>query len=225
MATAAQVSEFRQANQSLTVLAQAQLRDFLSSVRLDSDPVVIRNALLEFFPELVSAYGDTAALLAADFYDALRDAPVSAASFRAAMSRPVDVEKAQGSVRWAVGSLFADEPDVPGFVAALSGATQRLVLQPGRDTVWSNAGRDPVRTAYARIPVGATCAFCTMVASRGFVYASQAAAGQSNKWHDDCDCVIVPGRGEGDYPEGYDLSVYKRLYREGAGVGRDEPAE
>jgi hypothetical protein len=191
---------------------------------LESDPVAVREALLVFFPELVAAYGDTAALLAADFYDSLRDAPVSAASFNAVLARPVDEDQARGSVRWAVGSLFGDEPDASAFVAAISGSAQRLILQPGRDTVWSNASRDPVRTAFARIPVGVTCRFCTTIASRGFVYSTSRAAGESNKWHDECDCVIVPGRGAADYPEGHDLSRYVRLYESGSGIGRDLPA-
>lgn len=199
MASDSQVAEFRRANQDLTLLAQSQLRDFLSSFRLDGDPVRVRNALLAFFPELVTTYGDVSALLAADFYDMVRDVPPSAASFRAAYSAPVDARAAEGSVRWAVGPLFPGSepvyefdpmtgaelqvgtrllparPDM--FLEQILGATQRLVSERGRGTIFSSAAADPIRTGVARVPQGlSTCAFCIMLASRGAVYQSEVSA-------------------------------------------------
>ena len=155
------------------MLAQAQLRDFLSNVRLESDPVRVRNALLAFFPEMVTAYGDAAALLGADWYDMLRDAPPSVARFEAVMARPAPAEQAESAVRWAVGPLFAPEQDSIITVDRLFGSTQRLVLQPGRETVFESAAADSYRTGVARVPQGVTCAFCTMLASRGPVYRSE----------------------------------------------------
>lgn len=223
MATAAQVAEFRRANQDLTVLAQAQLQDFLSSFRLDGDPVRVRNALLAFFPELVTTFGDVSALLAADFYDMLRDVPPSAASFKAAFAQPVDPGKAQGAARWAVGALFAE--DAPLFTSQILGATQRLVAQRGRDTIFDNAGRDPVRTSVARIPSGTdTCTFCIMLASRGAVYTDLVSAGEMNDYHDNCDCVPTVIRSKRDYPEGHDLAKFTDLYTSGLGTGRYAPA-
>lgn len=223
MATASQVAEFRQANQDLTLLAQSQLRDFLSNFRLDGDPVRVRNALLAFFPELVTTYGDVSALLAADFYDMLRDVPPSAASFRAAFAQPVDPGKAQGATRWAVGALF--DEDVTLFQSQLLGATQRLVSQRGRDTIFDNAGRDPVRTSVARIPSGTdTCTFCIMLASRGAVYTDLVAAGEMNDFHDNCDCVPSIIRSKRDWPEGHDLAKFTDLYTSGLGTGRYAPA-
>lgn len=220
------MAEYRAANQSLVLLAQRDLGDFWAALNLSGDPTRVRDALLDFFPELVAAYGDTAALLGADWYDALRDAPPSVASFTAVMARPVDAERAQGAARWALGPLFTGDPDPAGAFSLLSGSMQRLVMQPGRDTVFDSASGDPAGVRFARIPSGATtCRFCTMIASRGFVYATAESAGLSNRWHDKCDCVITPGRGPDDYPEGFDLESYQRLYREGSGVGRDIPTD
>lgn len=205
-------------------MAQAQLRDFLSSFRLDGDPVRVRNALLQFFPELVTTYGDVSALLAADFYDMLRDVPPSAASFQAAFAAPVDPAKAEGATRWAVGALFAE--DVPLFTSQILGSTQRLVSQRGRDTIFDNAGRDPVRTSVARVPSGAdTCMFCIMLASRGAVYTDLVSAGQMNDFHDNCDCVPTVMRSARDYPEGYDPAMFTELYTSGSGTGRYAPAD
>lgn len=154
------------------MLAQSQLQDFLSNFRLDGDPVRVRNALLVFFPELVTTYGDVSALLAADFYDMLRDVPPSASSFRAAFAAPIDSGKAQGSVRWAVGPLFDEDAEL--FTSQILGATQRLVTQRGRDSMYGSAFADPVATGIARVPSGTdTCEFCIMLASRGPVYRSE----------------------------------------------------
>lgn len=203
-------------------MAQSQLRDFLSSFRLDGDPVRVRNALLQFFPELVTTYGDVSALLASDFYDMLRDVPPSAASFRAAYAAPVDPGKAQGATRWAVGALFAE--DAPLFTSQILGATQRLVSQRGRDTIFDNAARDPVRTAVARIPSGTdTCTFCIMLASRGAAYTDLVSAGEMNDFHDNCDCVPTVIRSKRDFPEGHDLAKFTDLYTSGIGVGKYAP--
>lgn len=203
-------------------LARNDLTTFWAALNVQGSPILVRDALLDFFPELILAYGDAAALLAADFYDELRDVPASAARFRAVLAASPGSAQARASARWGLGALFAAEPDPQQALRNLSGATQRLVLQAGRDTVFSAANRDPVPTGFARIPVGVTCKFCTMVASRGFVYGSAAKAGESNTWHDDCDCVIVPGRSSGDLPEGYDLQELERLYVTDSGIGRDE---
>lgn len=226
MATAAQVAEFRQANQALVSLAQRDLSEFWSALNLSSDPVRIREELLGFFPDLMQGYGDTAAVLGADWYDLLRDVPPSAKSFQAVLASSADAEQAQSTVRWAVGPLFEStetiwETDprtglevatgtrvVPAnpdaALSRLFGATQRLVLQPGRDSIWDSAAADPVRTGVARVPSGVTtCKFCVMLASRGPVYRSQVNA------------EVVVGRGSNR--TGYDATG-KRL-RGGIGGG------
>ena len=223
MATSAQVEEFREANRALVALALRDLTDFWSALDTSRNPERVRDLLLQFFPDLVQSYGSTAAVLGADWYDMLRDVPPSAASFRAALAGPANTEQAVASARWGIGPLFQTEPDPAGALAALMGATQRLVLQPGRDTVWAASRRDPVSTSFARMPSGpTTCRWCVMLASRGFDYSSDVAAGEGRKFHDRCDCVIVPGRSRDDLPEDYDLDEYKRLYADHSGVGRDE---
>ena len=218
MATSQQVQEFRRNNTALVALAENDLADFWSALRLDGDPVLVRNAMLDFYPELVTAYGDAAALLAADFYDATRNVPPSAARFTAVLSQPVVTDQSQAAARWGVGPLFQSAPLPADAFSRLSGALQRLVLQPGRSTQIDSALRDPQRMGFARVPVGATCPFCTMLASRGFVYANERAAGESNKWHNRCDCVIVSGRSLSDLPDDYDVDEYLRRYQASEGI-------
>lgn len=68
---------------------------------------------------------------------------------------------------------------------------------------------------FARVPNGRhTCAFCFMLASRGFVYWTRASAGEFNHYHSNCRCTIVPGDPDADpneQVEGYKPSeLYSR---------------
>lgn len=218
------MSAFRQNNQALVELARRDLTTFWAALNVQGSPILVRDALLDFFPELIAAYGDAAALLAADFYDELRDVPPSATRFAATLAAPPDSAQATAAARWGLGPLFVADPDPVQALLNLSGVTQRLVLQSGRDTVSAASFRDPVRTGYARVPTGAqTCRFCVMLASRGAIYADAASAGEGNKYHGDCDCVPTPIRSLADYPEGHSVKDFERLYVAGSGVGRDLP--
>ncbi len=63
------------------------------------------------------------------------------------------------------------------------------------ETVISNARRDRKSgVRFARVPMGSeTCDFCTMLASRGFVYHSDKTAGEFDHFHASCRCKVVPG--------------------------------
>jgi len=206
------------------LLAQRDLTDFWSSLDLSSDPRRIRDELLFLFPDVLQAYGDTAAVLGADWYDLLRDVPASADSFRAVVSAPVGAGQARSSAQWAIGPLFEENADLA--LSQLLGSAQRLVLKPGRDSFATSAGRDPVRTAWARVPSGpTTCRWCVMLAARGADYSDAVSAGDMNEFHDNCDCVQVPIRSRSDWPEGHSVDFYARLYADHSGVGRDIPDE
>ena len=59
------------------------------------------------------------------------------------------------------------------------------------------------------------CGFCIVMASRGFVYTSQAAAGDNlgpyNRYHDHCTCKAIPGF-DGMQLDGYDDAGYLKQY-------------
>lgn len=66
--------------------------------------------------------------------------------------------------------------------------------------------------AYARVPTGAeTCAYCLMLASRGFAYRSAESAGHAD--HRGCNCMIVAGH-KGDTVEGVDQDALYRCWRD-----------
>ena len=72
---------------------------------------------------------------------------------------------------------------------------------------------DPTKPRWARVPRGAkTCAFCLMLASRGFAYLSEDAAGRQMQYHADCDCDIVPSWGSAKLKD-YDPDKYYEMYQ------------
>ena len=71
----------------------------------------------------------------------------------------------------------------------------------------------PTKPKWARVPKGSrTCAFCAMLASRGYAYTSEeAAGGKGNTYHTDCHCQPMPNWGK-QALTGYDEAAYKDEY-------------
>jgi hypothetical protein len=72
---------------------------------------------------------------------------------------------------------------------ALSGASARLVLKGGRDTITTAAINDPLAQGWERIIEPGACGFCAMLAGRGGVYSAK---GVNFRAHDNCHCVARP---------------------------------
>lgn len=191
MATAAQVQEFRKQSESLVLLARRDLAGFWASLDLYRDPFSVRDAVTELMPELIGAYGSTEALLAADFYDMLRDVPPSAASFQALLADPPSSpEQFHGTASWGIAPLLGDEPDADGALKRLSGAVTRLVMQPNRETIVRSVAKDKQAAGWQRSTRSGSCRFCQMLAGReGAVYKRETALVAA---HDRCKCVAVP---------------------------------
>ena len=122
----------------------------------------------------------------------------------------IDTGAMQEKVRYYAGYLAGDEPDQASF--------ERMVSQLGgyytRRSAYSNTTRNCEKNdvRYARVPGGGeTCAFCMMLAGRGFVYHSEALAYGRHGVHAHCDCVVMPGRKGRTAIEGYDPDVCERL--------------
>lgn len=208
MASRARVEEFRSLNTDLVTLAQRDLAGLVAQLDL-TDKAAARVALTEYMDALVLTYGRPAALVAAQYYDDLREAsPNATGAYRATLADAPASAKVEGTVRWAVG-----EPDV---LAALSPALQRFILQYGRNTIALNSARDTAAGKWARVPSGrVTCKFCLMLASRGPVYRTAESAGRAMKYHDGCDCTPVQIWDGDDLPGGYDPDELYARYERG----------
>src|SRR5699024_3072667 len=200
----------------LVSLAVSDLNQFWRGLDLSS-PEAARDALLEFVPALTDKYGDFAAVVASDWYEEVRAAAGVTGRLTPELVRTVRREVVEGSVKYAAGGLFTDTPD--RTLAIISGAVDRYVKSPARETIRVNAARDGAR--YARVPAGATtCAFCTMMSSRGFVYhdehraQNQGRGQEQDRYHDDCDCQIVPDWSDNPVLEGYDPDGMYEQYKD-----------
>ncbi len=70
---------------------------------------------------------------------------------------------------------------------------------------------------WARIPQGdKTCAFCMVLASHSFYYRSEETAGggaSRDRFHNDCDCLVIPSWSAHCSVAGYDPEMYKDMYK------------
>lgn len=191
--------------------AQTELASAMKAVR-KFDPEVARNAIIEVFGELTAKHGDVAASAAAELYEGLRQQAFPSSSFRTLLAPSVSFEQAEATVRYAAEHLFNGDPDK--MLDLLNGNLQRYVENAGRDTIRLNAGRDPHRPRWARVPAGGkTCAWCLTLASRGWVYSSATSGGgEGNEFHNDDRCMVVPGWGDSPQLPGYDPATLEAKY-------------
>lgn len=169
MATLAAVDELSGLLNEIDMIAQRDLVLLWRAVH-QRDPEFIREALVQGVPEVVAVHSQIAADLTAQWYDDLD----TTSAFQALPAAPPEPERVAGTAEWAANALFRPGAATP--LDLLSGAVQRLVFNTSRETVTANAGRERVR--WARITRGdaKVCEWCMMLASRGYVYGSEAQA-------------------------------------------------
>lgn len=181
-------SEQRQAVADLTDLCRGDLRDLWRS--LDGLPAdQVRDALMDVLPALGGEYGDAAATLAADYFEAAREAAGASGSFSAVLDEPPNGARWRALARWGVDPLFAEVPDHQAALARVAGGLQRSVADQHRLTIVKSSIADPQAKGWRRVGVGETCGFCRMLLDRGHVYTEATATFRS---HDHCNCVASP---------------------------------
>lgn len=123
-------------------------------------------------------------------------------------------------VRGIVSNSINTSNDVP--VRELWGFVHKNLRSGGRDMIVRASERHGKR--FARVPRGKTCAWCTMIASQGFVYYSQETAGRMTKFHDHCDCDIIP-ESQADLVKamGFDFDEARKQYQAAEKARRADP--
>lgn len=106
---------------------------------------------------------------------------------------------------------------VERFTAYVDKSLRKLLAHSPDKSASRSRTRSGSQVRFARVPVGPTCAFCILLASQGFVYLSERSAkyvGDSfRKFHDDCDCSILPEPASGNI-QGYNYLEYRARYYE-----------
>ncbi|WP_296245173.1 hypothetical protein [uncultured Rothia sp.] len=199
--------------QALSAEAQEIISTALAATPETADPAQIRDELIAIMQAVAERYGSAAAAASADWYEALRELETSLADYRVQLAPAISPVVVESKVRAVAGPLWV-EGGTEQVGTALTGMVDRIVKAAGRDTITLAAEQDPARPRFARIPSGTeTCAFCRMLASRGFDYSSMKAAGADRKFHAHCDCMIVPSWGtKSPRIEGYNPAAdYRRF--------------
>lgn len=180
-----------------------------------SDVATVRESAISAIEEAIGAQGEVAQALAAQLYDAIcmaegiRTNP--AQIFDDAIDRDLMVEKVHYYARDLVMGARAK------FDKECADLAEFYVRRCAYENTVRNCGANNVR--YARIPTGdETCGFCFMLASRGFVYHSEAAARGTHGVHRNCDCIVMPGAKGKTEIEGYDW----RAMQDRWGILQDE---
>ena len=173
---------------------------------------------------VVAQYARTSTALAAEFYDAQREAAGVPGPFTVPVADPPPEEQTTASLRWATKDLWPREPEeaTPAQLEPMDvrlaqaqkkaeRVAQKLVADTGRGTVREAVRQDRQAVAWARAAALGACYFCKVLATRGAVYEQDTADFRA---HDGCHCGVVPVfRGQR-----FELSPHarewERIYRE-----------
>ena len=163
-------------------------------------------AMIAYAYALTTRYGEAAASLACEMYDAV----AAAQGVAAAPAEPAAIATYAETARAVMGTLKNQRNTVPATVG-------RLVKQAGADTTLQNAARDGAQFAW--VPHGDTCAFCIMLASNGWQRMSKKAirGGHAEHIHANCDCEYSIRFSSSGGVEGYDPAKYLELYENAEG--------
>lgn len=173
---------------------------------------------------VIAVYARTSAALAADFYDAQREAAGISGSFTVPVADPPPPEQTDASLRWATKDLWPRKPDeaTPAQRQPMNvrldqaekkaeQVAQKLVTDTGRGTVREAVRQDRQATAWARSAARGACAFCKMLAARGAVYEKDTSDFRA---HDGCHCGVIPVfKGQRFEPSPH-AREWERIYRE-----------
>lgn len=199
--------------------ARARLADALASIDWTLDVAQVREAVVNVMQAYCSEATDVVAMLAAEFYDGLRAIEVGERMGALALSGR-DPAATEGAVR-AFAQLLV-EGKREAFVARCSERLDYECKVAAAQACMENARRDRHKPKFARVPAGGeTCDFCLMLASRGFVYASEQSASHA---HANCDCRVVPSwKAMG--VQGYDPDALRDQWRATVDAKAEERAE
>lgn len=147
---------------------------------------------------LIEAQFDLSARLAANYLTAYRTVELGGSTWTPTLAAPPAVEAITTSmlVTGPVSlrsSLRKGESLAKALTTAKaksSGAAVRHVLAGSRNTITTSIEKDPKSVGYARATSAKPCAFCAMLAGRGYVYRSSETA--DFKPHDACHCQPEP---------------------------------
>lgn len=165
----------------------------------NATPEDVQAFTLEAMDLQLGIWGDAASARALEMFDEVCERegiPATSKHFDV-----IEMDKVQDALHYACTlHLKKMDNDQVGYRKRCRMLMESYVHRCAWDSVVRNCEENRVR--WARVPTGfETCAWCLMLASRGFDYLSSDTARAGN--HNGCDCMVVPGK-KGTAIEGYD---------------------
>ena len=208
-------NEVEQASKEASLYVKSAYQVFMEE-NPNASFVDIRNYVLEAINDSLSIFGGQASLIANDFFDQL--AQLAGEDMTSEMYENVNTEPINRSLHYYAKNLVEGHNEK--FEKNIVDLTAYHVKREAFENLKYNCKKNGIK--YARVPSGReTCAFCFILASRGFCYDSEfSAGGKGNYYHPHCDCIIVPGFGLGSgvnpdtQIEGYKPTEMQKRYYE-----------
>lgn len=155
----------------------------------------LAEVLAQAYPSLVRLYGDRSAALAVEHYMQVRDAEGVTSRYSPIM--PEVDNGAQADVDRITSQLHGQR-----MVSAIATSLAKACHDSAARAIVKNAARDTARPRWAIVPHPGACAWCYMLASRGWEYASRKTALRQR--HDNCTCTVEVEFDKKPELEGYD---------------------
>jgi hypothetical protein len=233
MTQQSRAADYQASQRTLSAQLVEQMGPLWDLIRLGTFATTVP-AWIDAVVELLQRFARMSGALAADYYEQERDLSDARRLF---VPSPAEIPdgKAEASLRWAVKDLWTPESENPPSIEQrleaaeekAAGAGQKVVADVGRDTITEALDEDGEALGWARMTGPNACHFCALMVSRGPVYHTEQTAGAAAnrrfkgdgkyKFHDHCDCTVVPiFRGQGWDPPAY-VQEWDRLYMESTG--------
>lgn len=146
-----------------------------------------KSAIYHAANDTVSTFSDATGKIACDFFDAHVDG-----------ATPSEIPPQPKYIKQRLYERIEEHEQTHElgdneFLQRMSQDVYTEVYHHANRTMIHNAIKNKLR--YARVPMGNACAFCLMLATRGFVYYTQTSAGEDKgHYHVHCHCKIVAGK-------------------------------
>lgn len=190
--------QFRDVMASRSLVAVSALTSAWPTVS-DLPRSELTTALMDLVPAITDSESLTAAALAADWYDSLRELQLpSAPRFSARPIPPPPTSRYLSLVDWATYAQGSE-------LSRLTGGMVRIVTNSARDTITTAVATDPAKPSFRRVARPGACRFCRMLAGRDNYPSEQAArvvVGRNggrrgsrplgSTYHDACHCGVAP---------------------------------
>lgn len=182
----------------------------------------VRKFTYELMQDALPNFTDLAETLSCDFMEDVAEMH-GWGDVRPEIVRSTDYRLVGKRLHYLAGNLA--EGDAEKYRRDVMDVTRFYIRRSAQDAMVENCGRAKLR--FARVPSGfETCAFCFMLASRGFVYRSELTAGLGHDFHPNCNCTVVPGAKGRTAIDGYDpKGMAERWDACARTIGSRDPAE